>query len=127
MDQLTTCVELVLSSALADCNFDAPSLRDYKTCKEAKELANIPTNGNGTFNGLSMFIVAPFVRDAVIGAGTKDPLELIPIVIHAREQFDRDNAALDENYDKGIDHSEMFADWLQGAYKKKVPEIRFIL
>lgn len=110
IDQLTTCVELMASLALADCNYYAPSLKAYKKFKEAKELANLPTNENATFKGLSMFIVAPFVRDAVIGAGTKDPLELIPNIIHAGEQFDRDNATLDESYDKGVDHSEMFVE-----------------
>ena len=100
MDQLTYCVEIVISSALTDCNFDAPSLTAYTNCKESKELANLATDGDGTFNGSSMFVVAPFVRDAVIGADTNDPLELIPIVTHAGEQFNRDNAILANNYER---------------------------
>ena len=115
------------SSALADCNFDAPSLTAYKNCKDAKELANLATDGDDTFKGSSMFVLAPFARDAVIGADTNDPLKLIPIVIHAGEQFDRDNAILDDNYERGVDHAEVFADWLWGAYQKKVPEARFVL
>ena len=127
MDQLTSCVETMTSSALADCNFDAPSLTAYKKCKDTKELANLTTDGDGTFKGSSMFILAPFVRDAVVGADTNDPLKLIPIVIHAGEQFDKDNAVLDDNYERGIDHAEVLADWLWGAYQKKVPETRFVL
>ena len=122
MDQLTSCVETVTSSALADCNFDGPSLTAYKNCKESKELADLATDGDGTFKGSSMFDVAPFVWDAVIGAATKYPLEFILIIIRAGEQFDRDNAILDDNYERGVDHAEVLADWMWGAYKKKVPK-----
>ena len=43
---------------------------------------------------------------------TKDPLELIPMVIHAGKEFDRENATLNEDYERAINHVEFFVDWL---------------
>ena len=42
----------------------------------------------GTFKGSSCFIPAPFLRCVLINDGTNDLLELIPMVIHAGEEFD---------------------------------------
>ena len=49
-----------------------------------------------------------------------DPLEMIPMVIHSGEEFDSENATLDEDYERAVDHVEFFVDWLWGISKKKV-------
>ena len=36
------CVELMERSVVANCDFNAQRIRDYKKCKDAKELANLP-------------------------------------------------------------------------------------
>ena len=35
-----------------------------------------------------------------------DSLELIPMVIHAGEEFNRENATLDKDYERAVDHVE---------------------
>ena len=44
----------------------------------------------------------------LINAGTNDPLELIPMVIHAGEEFNREIATLDKDYESAVDHVEFF-------------------
>ena len=36
------------------------------------------------------------------------------------EEFDRENANLDEDYERAINHVEFFVDWLWGISKNKV-------
>ena len=68
--------------------------------------------------------MAPFLRAAVLHAGTSEPLELIPAVIHAAEEFDRENAAQDEDYESAVEHAKVFSDWLWGVFKEEVGERR---
>ena len=63
----------------------------------------------GTFKGSSYFIPAPFFSCVLINAGTNDPLELIPMVIHEGEEFDK-KTTLDEDYERAVDHVESFVD-----------------
>ena len=69
----------------------------------------------------------PFLRTAVLQEGINEPLELIPVVIHAAEDFDRRNAILDENYESAINHDEVLSDWLWGVMNDKVEKTRFLL
>ena len=69
----------------------------------------------------------PFLCCVLIIAGKNDPLELIPMVIHAGEGFDRENATLDEYYERAIDHVEFFFDWLYGISKNKVGVTNFLI
>ena len=81
-------MELVETSIISDCAFDAPSLEAYKKCQTPKELEELKPDGGGDFGGSPAFIMAPFLSYAVLHAGTNEPLELIPAVIHATEEFD---------------------------------------
>ena len=63
--------------------------------------------------------MAPLLRAAVLHAGTNEPLELIPAVIHAVEEFNRENAILDEDYESAVNHAKVFSDWLWGVFKNK--------
>ena len=71
--------------------------------------------------------MAHFLRTAVLHAGENEPLELISAVIHAAEDFDRENAILDEDYKSAVDHAEVFSDWLWGVFKKEAGETKFLL
>ena len=42
------------------------------------------------------------------------------MVIHAGEEFDRENAILDKGYERAVDHVEFFFYWLWGISKDKV-------
>ena len=121
------CVELKEETMVTDVKFDAPSLLAYRNCVSTQELKNLTPDGGGSFKGSSAFIMAPFLRTAVLKAETNEPLELIPIVIHAAEEFDRENAVLNEDYGSAINHAEVFADWLWGISRNLVGETRFFL
>ena len=75
-------------------------------------MAELEVDNGGIFKGCSRFIPAPFLHCVLINSGTNDPLELIPMVIHAGEEFDRENATLDEDYERAVNHVECFVDWL---------------
>ena len=71
--------------------------------------------------------MVPFLSTAVLHEETNEPLELILAVIHAAEEFDRENAILDENYESAVNHAEVFSDWMWGVFKKEVRETKFLL
>ena len=81
-------VELDANTMVSDLTFNAPSLEAYKGCESNKEFESLIPDGGGSFEGSAAFIMAPFLRMAVLQAEMNDPLELIPIVIHAAEEFD---------------------------------------
>ena len=81
----------------------------------------------GTFKGSSCFIPALFLCCVLINAGTNDPLELIPMVIHAGEEFDRENATLEEDYERVVNHVEFFVDWFWGISKNKLGVTNFLI
>jgi hypothetical protein len=63
---------------------------DHSNCKTAKEVANIPApNKDGLvgFEGSSVFIPAPVLRNAILASGTNKPFELIPIITDAARNF----------------------------------------
>ena len=41
------CVELIETSMISDCTFDAPSLEAYKNCKTSEELGALKPDGGG--------------------------------------------------------------------------------
>ena len=71
--------------------------------------------------------MAPFLNAAVLHSGINEPLELILAIIHAAEEFERENKILDEDYENTVDHAEVFSDWLWGVFKKEVGETKFLL
>ena len=120
MEQQVICVELITDSVATDCNFPTLSLADYKQFQSNKELEELEVENVGTFKGSSCFLPAPFLRCVLINAGANDSLEFIPMVIHAGEEFDRENATLDEYYERAVDHVEFSVDWIWGISKNKV-------
>ena len=49
------------------------------------------------------------------------------MVVHVGEEFDRENATLDEDYERAIDHVEFFVDWLWGISNNKVGVINLLI
>ena len=49
------------------------------------------------------------------------------MVIHAGEEFDRENTTLDKDYERAINHVEFFVDWLWGISKNKVGVTNFLI
>ena len=90
-------------------------------------MEELEVDDGGTFKGSSCFIPAPFLCCVLINAGMNYPLELVPIVIHAGEEFDRENATLYKDYERAIDHVEFFVDWLWGILKNKVGVTNFLI
>ena len=111
---------------VSDCTFDDPSLEAYKNCTTSEELGVLIPDGGGVFGGSPVFVMAPILRAAVLHAGTSEPLELIPAVIPAAEEFDRENEVQDEDYESAVEHAEVFSDWLWGVSKKEVGETKFL-
>ena len=127
MEQQGICVELITDSVAKDCNFPTPSLEGYKRFQSKKALEELEVDNGGTFKGSSCFIPAPFLCCVLINTGTNNPLGLIPMVIRAGEKIDRENATLDEDYDRAVDHVEFFAYWLWGISKNKVGVTNFLI
>ena len=80
-----------------------------------------------TFKVSSFFIPTPSICSVFINARTNNPLEYIPMVIHSGEEFYWENATLDKDYERAIDHVELFVDWLWGISKNKVGETNFLI
>ena len=53
-------------------------------------MEELEVEDGGTFKGYSCFIPAHFLCCVMINAGKNDPLDLIPMAIHAGEEFDRE-------------------------------------
>ena len=84
---LAICVQLDVSSAVADCKMNTPTRDELAACLIAKEVGNLPVpdlapNKNEIFSyeGSNVMMPAPWLRNAVLGADTDSPLALIPIV-----------------------------------------------
>ena len=63
-----------------------PTVQQLAECKTAQDVADIPApNANGLvgFEGSTIFIPGPVLRDAILNANTTTPSELIPIVSEA--------------------------------------------
>ena len=127
MEKQGICVELITDSVATDCNFPAPSLADYKQCQSKNELEELEVDDGRTFKGSSCFIPTSFLCCVLIDAGTNDPLDLILMVIRAGEEFVRENATLDEDYERAVDRVEFFVDWLWGISKNKVGVTNFLV
>ena len=48
-------------------------------------------------------------------------------MIHAGEEFDRENSTLDEDYERAVNHVGFFVDWLWVISKTKLGETNFLI
>ena len=49
------------------------------------------------------------------------------MLIHAGEEFDRENDTLDKDYERAVNRVEFFVDWLWGISKNKVGVTNFLI
>ena len=73
-----------------------------------------------------MFYSSPFPSLCFYQCRDNDPLELIPMMIHDGEEFDRENATLDKDYERAVDYVDFFY-WLWGISKNKVGVTNFLI
>jgi hypothetical protein len=94
------------------------------------EIALLPVPANVaqiSFRGLSSFLPAPWLTQAILSSGTNDSLELIVECRIAADLFNifhRDNIQYKTS---AIKHLEDFANWAWGVHQGRVPSMAFTL
>eukprot|EP00957_Ditylum_brightwellii_P188852 14375408-Ditylum_brightwellii.AAC.1 len=76
------CMEVNIASIIKECNFRAPRSEDMQACEDADALDAWMEPGNRVSinnKGSASFVPAPFLRDTMLEADSKDPWELIPV------------------------------------------------
>eukprot|EP00957_Ditylum_brightwellii_P202011 15328180-Ditylum_brightwellii.AAC.2 len=119
------CVEVNIASISRTCNFRAPKSEDMKTCENADALETLAEPGNRVAinnKGSASFILAPFLRDVLMEADNKEPLELTPVAFAVAKEYD-------DTYEDGkaAAHTETFASWAWGVKKEKVTETKYFV
>jgi hypothetical protein len=91
---LAICMQLDPISALADCKLVTSLIVDFEACLRAKYVRNLqvpsaePENGGFySYKGSNIMLPAPWLQDTILNADTKDPFELIPIVLIAAKRI----------------------------------------
>ena len=78
-----TCVMLDWRQAVADCNLTTPSFDEIENCPE-EDLETLEVTAEPaqvTYPGSSAFIPAPWLRDTIFASESKNPAEIIKLVI----------------------------------------------
>jgi hypothetical protein len=124
-----TLVILDHRSALGHVTAVVPPIGDIKACLTAEALAALPIPrpcGVVNLEGISCFIPAPFLRNAILSADSFAPLALVLAGRAAQDDHVRDH-----NEDKGFSeanidaHMDHFYLWCLGVHQKQVSETRF--
>jgi len=110
-----------------------PAYKNLEACESTEDLRELmgDTKG-GTHHGSNFFLLAPWAVESVNDAmaadpGNNNPLELILKVIKDGLEFDKENAKLDEDYQRARDHAEAFSRFLWLMSLDKIPEIKFLI
>lgn len=123
-------VVVKMESILAECAIRTPLIEEFRGCSTAGEVAALATpseRGQTTLEGSACFLPAPFLRDAVLSAGTNEPNELMIIAMAAAVEFDRINDDEESFPDKAVPHAEDFMLWSWGVGNGRITETRFSL
>ncbi len=110
-----TYVSIDLNSALADHSIAIPSFSELAVCKMAEDVANLPTPEEYStigFEGLSVFILCPIIRNAILEADTTNPFALFPIVTAAAKAFDVEHESNESQTHKAITHADDLNAWM---------------
>ena len=123
-----TCVLLNWERAVANCPLVTPTFDDIKICEEANlpDLEATTNPGVLTYPGSNSFIPAPWVREAVLESGTKNPAAILKLIIDTAMDFDAKHDE-DDSIDEGaaLAHVTDLTLWLFGVMKGDIPETRF--
>jgi hypothetical protein len=123
-----TYVSIDLNSALTDHCIAIPSFSDLADCKTAEDVANLPTPEEDStigFEGSSVFIPCPIIRNAILEAETTNPFALIPIITAAARAFDVEHESDKSQTHKAITHTDDLNAWLYGVKTGLVSETRY--
>ncbi len=100
-----------------------PLVQDLAGCSSAEEVANIPApekNGLVGFKGSAIFILGPVFQNTILTSNTKNPFELIPIILNEARSFD-----ILEFKTTLVTHADDLNAWLYGVMIGLVPKMRY--
>ena len=123
-------VSIDLNSALANHRIAIPSCDDLANCTKAEDVAILPVPTEDSpigFEGSSVFIPCPVIRNAILKANTTDPFELIPVVTAAAKAFDVEHENDETQTSKAITHADDLNAWLYGVKMGLITETRYQL
>jgi hypothetical protein len=113
------CILIDLNTALKNCSIVVPLVKEHSKCEIAQDVSNIPVsreNSTISFEGSSIFISSPVLRNIILTSKMKDPFELIPLMRRTARDFDlaqiKKSAFLLGN---AVTHSDDLNTWLYGA------------
>jgi hypothetical protein len=113
-----TYISINLNSAFADHCIAIPCFSELADCTTAEDVANLPTPGEDStigFEGSSVFIPCPIIRNAILEADTTNPFALIPIVTAAAKAFNVEHESDKSQTHKAITHADDLNAWLYGV------------
>lgn len=121
------CVQIDLTSAVADSKLVTPSIEEFEACTTAQDVRDLPIpdiipgeNEVYSYEGSNIMLPAPWLRDTIMNADTLDPFELIPIVIAAAKTYDEAHNTTDA--DRAAVHADDFCSWAWGAGVGRIQE-----
>ncbi len=117
-------------TALGDCRIIVPTVAELAECKTAKGVANIPVpdkNDLVGFEGSTVFIPSPLLRNAILASDTNEPFELIPILIvtAAARAFNLEHEEDETMVSKAITHADNLNAWLNGVKAGSINKTRY--
>eukprot|EP00957_Ditylum_brightwellii_P158217 12043597-Ditylum_brightwellii.AAC.1 len=119
------CVEVNIASIIKECIIRAQKSEDMQACEDADALDALIEPGNRAAinnKGSASFVPAPFLRDAMLEAISKDPWELISVAFSAAKAYD--NTHDDGN---AAAHTEAFALWAWCVRKGTLSQTRYFV
>ena len=123
-----TYVIVDLRTALADCQIVVPAVTDLSGWETAKDVTNIPSpeeNGLVGFEGSSVFLPTPFLHNAILASGTKEPFELIPIITEAARTFNSEHEEGEMMTSLALIHADDLNAWLYSVKVGSINETRY--
>ena len=123
-----SCTQIDLTTALANKNIVTPTVNELAACTTREEVAALelpPENGLVGFEGSNIFIPAPFARDAILNADTRDPFTLIPIVMATARAFDTDHEGNEDYATTAVVHADDLVAWLWSVGVGRIDETRY--
>jgi hypothetical protein len=123
-----TWVKINLISALPDCNIVIPIVDKLSACTPAQEVAEIQVpnlTGLVGFKGSAIFIPAPALRNATLASNTRDPFELIPLMLATARAFDAAHASDGNMKGTATTHSDDLNAWLFGVKEGLINKTRY--
>ena len=110
------------------CIFKGPKAEEVSSCKSLEEISEleVPRTGATNFKGSACFVLAPFLRDAILAADTNDPNELILVALKAASDFNSLHDG-DEEFGDGSIHSNDFSLWAWGVSNGHITETKLMI